>query len=344
MIGAYSRAKTASVFCGKPGQTQMRLRKWMPYVNGGTVHDKLHVHWRLATLAKIPIDNDFLRECRKLATRLVAGDATNIPALHSARWPGSWHQKAAPRLAHHRVQSGRRDRQAPCAGPAARLRRATARSAWLPRARSAASIWDPIRNSQAAKTREHLGDEMERIESSTQSTINFAPQDRAAQRVPTSDAITVVRASGRRLAKLVNPDGHIDHYDETKHVDLIEQPLADLADLLRLLKRLAARPDCAVVRAAIADRRRVHRVRRPLYPDRKTGDAATLVDRHHHWLAIDIDNLARPSALPADILAGCAELAIATLPAAFHHASSIVQATASHGLKPGIRLRLWFGC
>jgi hypothetical protein len=31
-----------------------------------------------------------------LATTFVGGDATNIPACHPIRWPGSWHRKIDP--------------------------------------------------------------------------------------------------------------------------------------------------------------------------------------------------------------------------------------------------------
>ena len=62
-------------------------------------HDKLHVHWRLAVPTRTAIEHDFLRECRKLATRHIGGDASAIPALHPLRWPGTWHRKATPRLA-----------------------------------------------------------------------------------------------------------------------------------------------------------------------------------------------------------------------------------------------------
>jgi hypothetical protein len=40
-----------------------------------------------------------LREARKLATKLVGGDDSNISIVHPIRWPGSWHRKGTPRLA-----------------------------------------------------------------------------------------------------------------------------------------------------------------------------------------------------------------------------------------------------
>ena len=76
-------------------------RQWRMWTdpNSGAAHDKLHLHWRLAVPTRTAIEHDFLRECRKLATTIAGADASNIPALHPIRWPGSWHRKATPRLA-----------------------------------------------------------------------------------------------------------------------------------------------------------------------------------------------------------------------------------------------------
>jgi hypothetical protein len=63
----------------------------------GENEDKLHAHWRLTTPARgetIPK----LKQARRIATALVGADASNVPACHPIRWPGSWHRKAEPRL------------------------------------------------------------------------------------------------------------------------------------------------------------------------------------------------------------------------------------------------------
>lgn len=156
------------------------------------------------------------------------------------------------------------------------------------------------------------------------------------------DAITIVRARGRRPTKVVHHDGTIDDYDQAKTVDLFERRLEGLADLEVLLRQLARRPDCAIVRAAIADKARTSGVRRLLHRDPKVGDDATLVDCPRRWLDIDIDNLARPPELAPSDLERCAEVAIAALPGASHGVSALVQPTAGHGIKPGFRLRLWY--
>jgi hypothetical protein len=61
------------------------------------MEDKLHVYWRLKAPAQ-GADLPKLKEARRLATKIVGGDPTNVPAVHPIRWPGSWHRKKAPRL------------------------------------------------------------------------------------------------------------------------------------------------------------------------------------------------------------------------------------------------------
>jgi hypothetical protein len=63
----------------------------------GEVEDKLHAHWRMKEPAR-GADIAKLKQLRKLATTLIGGDPTNVPACHPIRWPGSWHRKAEPRL------------------------------------------------------------------------------------------------------------------------------------------------------------------------------------------------------------------------------------------------------
>jgi hypothetical protein len=157
-----------------------------------------------------------------------------------------------------------------------------------------------------------------------------------------SDSLTVIRAHGRRLAKLIRQDGTIEGYDEAKHFDLFNLPVSDLAGVHRLLHHLLHRSDCAVVRGAIADMARVRRVRRLAHSDPKTGDEPTLLDVARLWLALDMEGVDRPTDVPAADLERCACEAIGRLPEAFHGAECIAQATASHGIKAGCRVRLWY--
>jgi len=157
-----------------------------------------------------------------------------------------------------------------------------------------------------------------------------------------ADCMTVLRSRGGRLAKLVRPDGVILGYTAGKWFDFEVCPVAGLADLESLLRRLATRADCAVIRGEPIDPTACRRVRRLLYPDRETGDPATFQEVPRQWLALDLDAVPRPNSVPAHDLAQCAALALAILPPEFGQAGCIVQATGGHGFKPGARMRLWY--
>ena len=155
------------------------------------------------------------------------------------------------------------------------------------------------------------------------------------------DALTVLYAPGRRLTKLLHPAGRADGYDRTRIMDGYTVPVADLAGLLALLQQLLPQPECCVIRGELLTGDRAAGIRRLLYPDKDTGDPPTVRDVPRRWVALDMEGVALPPDLPAADLAGCACTALATLPAAFHAAACVVQASASHGLRPDLRLRLW---
>lgn len=158
---------------------------------------------------------------------------------------------------------------------------------------------------------------------------------------PTSETVTVLRARGRRLAKRLHPDGHVDGYDSAKHLDGFTVAVPDLPALLVLLKRLLARPDCCVIRGELLAGERAESIRRLLHVDGSTGDQPTIRDVPRRWLALDIEGVLLPPAVPPSDLAGCAAAALATFPTTFQGAACIVQASASHGIKPDLRLRVW---
>jgi hypothetical protein len=157
-----------------------------------------------------------------------------------------------------------------------------------------------------------------------------------------SDTITLLRcARGLVLAKRISASG-ITPYDQAKRFDGVTRSVSSLDDLHDLLGHLIDAPRFCVVRGELIAGERATGIRRLVYDDPQTGDRATLRDVPRRWLALDMEGIARPADLPAADLAGCAALAIATLPGAFSGAGFIVQATAGHGIKPGIRLRLWY--
>lgn len=160
----------------------------------------------------------------------------------------------------------------------------------------------------------------------------------------TSDGITILHARHRRLTKTWHADGTCDGYDSARHFDLHEVAIDGLDALEALLRDLAPRWDCAVVRGAIADPARTRGVRRLAHPDPETGEAATLRDTPRRWLSLDLDGVPLPEGLDRRDLAACAAAVLPMLPEPLRQADLVVQASSSHGIKPGARLRLWGWC
>lgn len=154
------------------------------------------------------------------------------------------------------------------------------------------------------------------------------------------DFITVIRSPWRRLAKLIQSDGTIKEYDKARTFEMREHCVGNLEDTREILLGLLDQPDCAVIRGAIIDRTRAYRVRRLIHPDLQTGDLPTIREQAHRWLMLDVDGVDRPASVPVTDLIGCAREAVKCLPAPFQQARCIIQATGSHGFKPGCRLRL----
>jgi hypothetical protein len=157
-------------------------------------------------------------------------------------------------------------------------------------------------------------------------------------------AITILHARGRRLAKLIQPGGDISSYDEARTFDASEIVVRDLDHLAAVLRSLLPCWDRCVVRGSLINGSPAHAIRRLIHPDKETGDAPTLYEVPRRYLALDVDGdqIERPPEIAATDVAGCAKIAISHLPAEFHDRACIAVATAGHGFKPGIRLRLWF--
>jgi hypothetical protein len=159
-----------------------------------------------------------------------------------------------------------------------------------------------------------------------------------------ADIITVVRARGRRLAKIIKPNGEVQGYDLARTVDLHECELDGLDNLETLLTTLAQYHDCAVVRGAIIDPARSAGVRRLAHRDKETGDEPTLREQPRRWASLDFDGVPAPAGLDRRDLLACARAVLPMLPEPWRTAELIVQATSSHLLKEGIRIRLWGWC
>ena len=161
-----------------------------------------------------------------------------------------------------------------------------------------------------------------------------------ASTTPTSDAITVIRTP-LWFAKRIWP-GRTEAHSSAKRIDVGTMPLTGLEDLAALLQQLIDDPHAAVIRGELIDPTQCRGIRRLLHQDPKTGAVPTFRDTPRRWVALDIEGIPRPPNVLATDLVTCAHIAIAQLPAAFAGTRCIIQATASHGIKPDIRLRLLF--
>ncbi len=157
-----------------------------------------------------------------------------------------------------------------------------------------------------------------------------------------SDTITIMRcAKNLRLAKTIRPD-KIEDYGSARTFDGRTQEVKKLDDVEVLLSSLIHSPRLCVVRCELVNAPRATGIRRLVHPDPETGDEPTLRDVPRRWLAIDAEGVERPPGLDLADLPACARAALQRLPAAFRGAACLAQATAGHGRKPDLRLRLWF--
>ena len=156
-----------------------------------------------------------------------------------------------------------------------------------------------------------------------------------------ADSLTVLRSPHLRMAKRLRSDGGSDGYDRAKTLDAYTMSVSGLDDLLALLRRLVPEPSCCVIRGQLLAGAAAKSIRRLLHMDRETGELPTFTDVPRRWLALDLDGIPMPDGVDAADLAACGCAAVDLLPEPFRGAACIVQASASHGVKPGMRLRIW---
>lgn len=157
-----------------------------------------------------------------------------------------------------------------------------------------------------------------------------------------TDTITVLRcARSKLLCKRIRP-GEVVPYDETKIFDAWTYDVDGLDKLRELIENLIDAPRCAIVRGALINGPKAKGIRRLKDACPETGDQPTIADAPRRWLALDLEDMPLPEGIVITDITACAAVAITYLPPAFTGVRCIAQATAGHGIKPGIRLRLWF--
>jgi hypothetical protein len=137
---------------------------------------------------------------------------------------------------------------------------------------------------------------------------------------------------GRMLTKR-NFKDHQRSYDRVTFYNFYEVNIDSLDELYLLSKKMLDKPRCCFVRARLKDPNiRLH-VRRNC----KSEDA-TLVVEPFNWFALDIDcDIESVGDLDKD-----AENVLLALPSCFSNVEHFVVASASYGIKPGVRMRMFF--
>ena len=157
-----------------------------------------------------------------------------------------------------------------------------------------------------------------------------------------SDTITILRcARSKLLCKRIRPS-EIVPYDEVKIFDGWTYDVDGIDGLQELIENLIDAPRCAIVRGALINGPKVKGIRRLKDACRETGDQPTIADVPRRWVALDLEDIPLPDEIAATDIGACARAAMGYLPHTFEGVRCVVQATATHGIKHGIRLRLWF--
>jgi hypothetical protein len=136
-------------------------------------------------------------------------------------------------------------------------------------------------------------------------------------------------------------------YGRGYRVRAYEHPVTDIFTLAAVLNQTATDPKKCAIRGGIVPglemEAEVMSVLRRLYDRAAQGEKATFEPRARCWVALDLDHVDLPASVdPIADTEHIIEAALEQLPTEFQDASCWWQLTASHGIKPGVRCRLWF--
>lgn len=155
--------------------------------------------------------------------------------------------------------------------------------------------------------------------------------------------LTVIRApDGTRLCKVIDANGTQDVDNLPYLLEFATASADSLAELFELLEHLRHDPQLCVIRGKLKPDVE-QPCRRLVHDDKTSGDRATLDEVPCGFVLFDFDSVACPESIHFTSEPERAALYLrAQLPTAFHGAGCVWRATSSAGVKPGIRLHLWF--
>lgn len=161
--------------------------------------------------------------------------------------------------------------------------------------------------------------------------------------MPVLTLVRVPEGDDTLLTKQITAEGSTEIPQLPFLVQFSSVKVATVRELHEALEELGAMPDVCVIRAEPIDPDDDTPRRRLINPDKKTGDAATLRPVPRDWVLIDFDSVPSPTGLDfAKEPQRAAQHVRGLLPECFQESACVWRASSSAGLKPGIRVHLWF--
>jgi hypothetical protein len=164
------------------------------------------------------------------------------------------------------------------------------------------------------------------------------------------DTITILTTKGPLATKRITAVSHgppkIAGYGQAKLFSFAEIPVSSFDEMAAAIEGLQHKPCSFLVRGKPADGIDREYARRRLHARKKPNGAvepATLLAQPRFWLALDFDSIQCPDHIDLiwDVDA-VIEHVTELLPEEFHGVSTFWAFTSGHGIKPGIRLRLFY--
>src|SRR5271165_725160 len=138
----------------------------------------------------------------------------------------------------------------------------------------------------------------------------------------------------------------IEPYGNAKVFSISEHAVGSIDDLAQLLNNLEHNLTAFMVRGRPAEGIARHYTSRRLHPRTKSAgtiEPATIEPAAHHWIPLDLDSIDCPDWLdPVHEPDRTVEYVVSQLPEVFHGATCWWSFTSGQGIKPGIRIRLFF--
>lgn len=159
------------------------------------------------------------------------------------------------------------------------------------------------------------------------------------------DFLTVLTTKGplatKRITAVQGGSPKIENYGKAQRFSFDEWPVSGFDELAAALKALQDRPRSFVVRGKPIDGIDRQNAPRRLRP--RGDQPATLLPQARRWLALDMDSVPCPTGIdPIFEPDRVVEYVLELLPEEFHGCSVFWAFTSGHGIKSGIRIRLFY--